>query len=37
MVDKLDLNIENYTFSELETFLKISDTDDTYEIEKKNK
>ena len=35
MVDKLDLNIENYTFSELETFLKISDTDDTYEIEKK--
>jgi hypothetical protein len=35
MTDSLDLNIENYTCSELEKFLKISNTDDNYEIEKK--
>ena len=37
MTDSLDLNIENYTCSELEKFLKISNTDDNYEIEKKIK
>ena len=35
MADNLDLNIDNYTCGELENFLKISATDDTYEIEKK--
>ena len=35
MIDNLDLNIDNYTFDELEQFLKISKNDDTYEIEKK--